>query len=129
MDKKNYLHLMAIMIVAMLCVGFASCGSDDEEKDEEKVSSPLIGTWENGTSEAGAVIVFKSNGTIIWDSNVNGKTRHSEGTYDASSGSKGVVKIYWSGEKDPEIWEFTITGNKLTTTSAISRSTVTWTKK
>lgn len=30
----NYLHLLAIMMVAMLSVSFASCGGDDDESDE-----------------------------------------------------------------------------------------------
>lgn len=129
MEKKNYLHLTTIMIVAMLCVVFASCGSDDDEMEGGKVDSPLIGTWEHGTSDAGAIIVFKSNGTVVWDSNVKGDKKHSEGTFDASSGSKGVVKIYWSGNDYPEIWEFTINGDKLTTKASISGASVTWTKK
>ena len=31
MSKKNLLHLLAIMMVAMLSVGFASCGDDDDD--------------------------------------------------------------------------------------------------
>jgi hypothetical protein len=60
---------------------------------------------------------------------VKGNKKHSEGTFDASSGSKGVVKIYWSGNDYPEIWEFTINGDKLTTKASISGASVTWTKK
>lgn len=33
MKRKSYLHLLAIMMVAMLSVGFASCSDDDEEED------------------------------------------------------------------------------------------------
>ena len=51
MNKKYFMHLMAIMMVGMLSVGFASCSSDDEQEsapiltigtDEQK---SLIGTW------------------------------------------------------------------------------------
>jgi len=31
MSKKNLLHLLAIMMVAMLSVGFVSCGDDDDD--------------------------------------------------------------------------------------------------
>ena len=37
MKKKNYLHLLAIMMVAMLSVGFVSCSSDDN--DDKKVDN------------------------------------------------------------------------------------------
>ena len=34
MNKKNFLHLMAIMMAAMLSVGFASCSSDDDNDEK-----------------------------------------------------------------------------------------------
>lgn len=48
MKRKNYLHLLAIMTVAMLCVGFASCGSDDDDDDitgGSELVDKLQGTW------------------------------------------------------------------------------------
>lgn len=33
MSKKNLLHLMAILMVTMLSIGFSSCGSDDDRED------------------------------------------------------------------------------------------------
>ena len=35
MNKKNYLHLMAIMMVVMLSVGFVSCGDDDDSSSND----------------------------------------------------------------------------------------------
>lgn len=63
MNKKNLLHLMAIMMVAMLSLGFASCSSDDDDDDN---GNPLIGTWvENHTSDdySYSTFTFKSDGT------------------------------------------------------------------
>lgn len=50
MMKKNYLlSLLAMIMVAMLSVGFASCGSDDDD-DEITGGSELVdklqGTWQ-----------------------------------------------------------------------------------
>lgn len=49
MKKKNYLHLLTIMMVAMLCASFVSCGSDDDD-DEITGGSELVdklqGTWQ-----------------------------------------------------------------------------------
>lgn len=50
MEKKGYLHLMAIMMVTMLCVCFASCSSDDDDDNGGSSGSELIdklqGTWQ-----------------------------------------------------------------------------------
>lgn len=49
MKKSSYLHLMAIMMVAMLSVGFVSCGSDDDDDDitgGSELVDKLQGTWQ-----------------------------------------------------------------------------------
>ena len=48
MNKKYFMHLMAIMMVAMLSVGFASCSNDDDEDKNVTTSvnpKDLVGTW------------------------------------------------------------------------------------
>jgi len=47
--KKNLLRLLAIMMVAMLSVGFASCSNDDDDNGTSSSSeliNKLQGTWE-----------------------------------------------------------------------------------
>jgi len=51
MEKKGYLHLLAIMMVAILSIGFVSCGSDDDDDDGSVASGnelvdKLQGTWQ-----------------------------------------------------------------------------------
>lgn len=41
--KKFQFSMFAIMIMALVCVGFASCGSDDD--DNGGGSSELVGIW------------------------------------------------------------------------------------
>ena len=43
--KKNQFRVFAMMIMALVCVGFASCGSDDDGKNESNNSSALVGIW------------------------------------------------------------------------------------
>lgn len=49
MKKKNYLHLLTIIMVAMLCVVFMSCSKDDDD-DSNVSGSELVdklqGIWE-----------------------------------------------------------------------------------
>ncbi len=44
MRKKNLLRLLTVMMVAMLNVGFVSCGGDDVD-ETINVNSYIIGTW------------------------------------------------------------------------------------
>ena len=46
MKTKNYFKLLAMMIMALVCVGFASCGSDDDDKSNNGgVPNELVGIW------------------------------------------------------------------------------------
>ena len=64
MNKKSFLRLLAIMMVAMLSVSLVSCSSDD---DEFEGSGPLGGRWErymtDGSSQGTLTFIFK-NGTV-----------------------------------------------------------------
>lgn len=70
MDKKVLLHLMTIMMVAMLSVGFTSCGSDDENSDS--ASTSIVGTWkivggdEWAQRKIGQIWTFNADGTCDW---------------------------------------------------------------
>ncbi len=46
MSNKNLLKLMSIVLVAMLSVGFTSCGNDD---DDELSSNSIVGHWKGVT--------------------------------------------------------------------------------
>lgn len=44
--KKFQFRVFAIMIMALVCVGFASCGSDDDDsKNKSNNTSALVGIW------------------------------------------------------------------------------------
>lgn len=74
MKKKNYLHLLAIMMVAMLSVGFTSCSSDDDENNDEysEIVQKLQGTWEYGTGTA-SVMESSPNYISGWEINELGE--------------------------------------------------------
>lgn len=45
MKTKNYFKLFAMMIMALVCVGFASCGSDDDKSNNSGFPHELVGIW------------------------------------------------------------------------------------
>lgn len=51
-NKKNYLNLLTLALVAMLSLGFVSCGGDDEEEnplpEQPAAKYSPVGVWESG---------------------------------------------------------------------------------
>lgn len=130
MNKKNLLHLMTIMMVAMLSFGFASCSSDDEEEDYG-YSTSILGSWQTEDENFSTELSFNANGTCtelmeMKDMSLAAKMRYS-GTYNVK-GDK--LTINWKGYEgwnpltnrwldmtdDPEtvVITISISGNKLT---------------
>lgn len=60
--------ILTIMMIAMLNVGFASCGHDDDDDKpnntvvEEDDANPLVGSWIYQDEEMQTLFVFYSNG-------------------------------------------------------------------
>ncbi|MBO5592610.1 MAG: hypothetical protein J5913_06570 [Prevotella sp.] len=63
--KKNLLRLLAIMMAAVLCVGFVSCGDDDDDGEDVplgKENNALLGGW----SEMNFSMVLMTNGKMLY---------------------------------------------------------------
>lgn len=115
--KKNLFQLMAILMVAMLCVGFVSCGSDDEDDHgggSGTEASALIGTWTreyytgDGT-KAKETFTFK-NGSGSYSNAYQSATF----TYTAANGYI-AVKIRYSDSSTTidDLWSYNIEGKTL----------------
>lgn len=80
MKKKNFLYLLAIVMVAALGLNFASCSKDDEKSgDGGGTGSSLIGKWrkmdDDGTLKH-TIWAFEANGTMYeYDIDDQGKTK------------------------------------------------------
>lgn len=89
--KKYFLSMMSILMLAMLCVGLASCSKDDDNGnkktnpevvdngDDEKETSLLVGNWyslqEDETYDVHneVLFIFNSNGICkMYGHNVEG---------------------------------------------------------
>lgn len=95
--KKYYLNMMIAMTVAILCVGFTSCSSDDDD-DFEYSKEKLYGTWK--MSE----VKMSENGSYIdWPLKTTYATFNTDGTYSGSG-------YFGTGSGT-----YTAKGNKITT--------------
>ena len=90
MNKKSLFTLMAMLMMALVSVGFASCGDDDnDDKKKEEVS--LVGTWRHDFSSGYILLIFKSNGTGLMEE------------YDSASGGieySEEISYYYDKEKE-----------------------------
>ena len=61
--KKNFMYLMTMMMVAMLSVGFASCGSDDDDGGSSSYDKLIVGAWKQTHR-----IIYDADGSVNFES-------------------------------------------------------------
>ncbi len=103
MNKKIFMSLLSIMMVAMLSVCFVSCGDDDDD------NNPLVGTWyysENGNYYE---ISFYSDLRFICITTKSGKRETYTGPYRVNGNQ---LTIFWEDD-DVATYTFSISNNTL----------------
>ena len=94
MKKKNFLwSMLAIMMVAMLGVGFVACGGDDGDN-----SKGVVGTWSGQEGKRYLTLTFKGDGTGTYISRYNDsysgmETETGTFTYIMEGDNKGIINI------------------------------------
>ena len=132
MKKKNYLYLLAIMMVFVLSVGMTSCGGDDGDDEEKESKELLIGTWhmdeiriDDAHSWTENTTTFKSDGTlerIEYLTQGNGvKYSYKKGGQYSYNANTGVLSAVYKDNDSGESWSqsynvIEITKNKLVLT-------------
>lgn len=119
---------MTIVLMALVCTTFTSCG-DDKDDDNKTVKSPILGTWvisESGDDWSSTeTIVFNSNGTgtqSISGYTTENKKRESYSysqnfTYNILSDRLlqvhfEVGELYFKAVD--KVWAYSVSGNQLT---------------
>ena len=60
MKRNIFWSMLTIFMVTALCVGFASCGDDD---DSSSNSTRVVGSWSVQEGKRSLTLTFKNNGT------------------------------------------------------------------
>lgn len=100
--KKNFYYLLSMMMVAMLCVGFTSCGDDDDDDDVpgQVTGTGLVGVWQQtavenhfygGTSESEDFTPFEKFYQHYLKFNENGTGKEYEYEYDPEDGGEWYI--------------------------------------
>lgn len=118
MKKKSIiLSMLAVMMMAVLSVGFVACGDDDSGGS----GSSVIGTWTGQEGRHTLTLIFKDGGSGTFiekynDSYSGMETETGSFSYTIEGGSKGmiIVQLYdsYSG-KENEIFYWMIEGNTM----------------
>lgn len=68
MKKSNYSYLLAIMLLAVLCIGFVSCGGDDDDGTSKVTTGRIVGLVSDyansNTPIAGATVTLVQQGVV-----------------------------------------------------------------
>lgn len=109
--KKNFLwNMLSFVMVAMLSVGFVSCGGDDDDdtKTEEVTSASILGSWSytkvrSSGSYVSRTYTFNEDGTYIelWEEGTSYGTYSGEesGTYVFDATNMTLTLTTLVGEK------------------------------
>ena len=111
---KKYIYPLIFLMMAMVSVGFAACGDDDEPK-----GSDIVGTWALDDTGFGAAVIlfqFTKDGKFheVNKSMLNGETGVDvfHGTYTAS-GNKLTITYIFQYETETVDCIYTVKGDKL----------------
>lgn len=91
MKRKFFWSMLTIFMVTLLCVGFTSCGDDDD--DDTNIA---VGTWVTQEGRRSYTFTFRSNGsgTAIFkyeDSYSGTETDSEKFSYTITGKNKGII--------------------------------------
>ena len=116
MKKNNYfLHLLAIMMVAVMSLGIASCGSDDD--DDSSSNAQLVGLWYENDGDYIHAFCFNADGTG-WEGEwrVGSNEKHSARTWKVDGNRLLIYNAKDGDLADDFYYSISSDGKKLTLT-------------
>ena len=122
--KRIVLKMTAIMIMAVLCVGFMSCSSDDDDKNN------VVGTWVEDYGDGICTFTFRGNGTGVYVDRYNGnyglETYSFNFNYRMHNDTSGDLIILDEHGDEDEVLPFLVDGNVMHIYEDYSYDDVEW---
>ena len=110
---------LGILLISLLSFALYSCGDDEGEETQPAGLSSLVGTWRYDVVVEGIPcfeqITFSEGNRFTWTSG----EFHDIWYTDTDSGKytvgSGYLRFYYDeDEEEPEVYKYTLSGNKLT---------------
>lgn len=122
--KKNILYFFGVLLVAILSIGFVSCGDDNDDENNaqggDNTSTLLVGTWSRnvtGSCTGSEAWTFNKNGTGTFVMNTTCNKASEPFTYNIitwdSSSRIGYIRIVYTNENRKVDMDFTLNGNTI----------------
>lgn len=110
--KKNLLNWMTILMVAIVSIGFVSCGNDDDD-DKKGGTVSLVGTWSlNFGPDDYCLLTFYQNGTVKYQEYDDGQWEE-EDTYNYTYNNSILHLTYSDGRERETIEVISLSETKL----------------
>lgn len=133
---KRLFELMGCLLIALSCISFSSCGSDDDDNGGGDLDQRLVGTWyDNSHSSYVAGVRFNANSTCVYgewskgqSEKFNNKTE--QASHWTTNGNKlNISYKYDDGDTDSDSYVYTISEDGKTLTLSGGEFDGTYTKK
>jgi hypothetical protein len=98
--KRNTINWMTILMVAIMSVGFMSCGGGDDDVKKES-EAPLVGTWRLDFSTGYILLSFSQEGTVRYQEYDKGEWE-SDKVYHYTYNGNYLILTYYSESRKTE---------------------------
>lgn len=112
MKRKFFWSMLTIFMVTLLCVGFTSCGDDDDD------TNIAVGTWVKEEGRRSYTFTFRSNGsgTVVYkyeDSYSGTETDSEKFSYTITGKNEGTMYHEYHEGSSKEVIYFVIDGKHM----------------
>ncbi len=115
--KQNYFKWLFLFVTVVMCIGFASCGDDEEVKPDNGGNTnnevSFVGTWKHTFSGGYSIFVINTNGrgTYIEYNNGGQKTDEDRCTWKVEGERLTLVYDDDPNDIDTDIYKITFVSN------------------
>lgn len=132
---KRLFEFTGCLLIALSCIGFNSCGSDDDDNGSGGLDQRLVGTWhDNSHSSYVFGVRFNANSTCVFGEWMKGQSekfnsKTEQSSHWTTSGNKLNISYYDGGDTENVSYVYNVSEDGKTLTLNGGEFDGTYTKK